>query len=116
MEDCLFCKIANHELESQIVYEDAEILAFRDIRPLAPVHILLITKKHLPEISAMTDEDIQLIGRLQKVAVDLAYQEGIGESGFRLLTNCKKDSGQEVPHLHYHLIGGDFLGPFTQRP
>ncbi len=115
MENCLFCKMANHEIEPDIVYEDDEILAFRDIHPLAPVHILLIPKKHLPEISAMGEEDIPLIGKIHKKAVDLAYKEGIGESGFRLVTNCKSHGGQEVYHLHFHLIGGDFLGPFTQR-
>lgn len=115
MQDCIFCKMARHEIDTNIVYEDEEILAFRDIRPLAPVHILIIPKKHLPEISAMTEADIPLIGKMHKVGVDLAYQEGIGESGFRFVTNCKKDSGQEIPHLHFHLIGGDYLGPFTQR-
>jgi histidine triad (HIT) family protein len=113
MNDCLFCKIAAGEIPADIVYEDGEIMAFKDIRPLAPVHILLICKKHLADISAMSAEDIPLIGRLHKTAVEIAHREGIAESGFRLVNNCKKDSGQEVPHLHYHLIGGAFLGAFT---
>ena len=115
MEDCLFCKIAAHKLPAEIIYEDSEMVAFKDIRPLAPVHILIIPVKHLADIACMEEEDIALIGKMHRLAVDLAHAHNIAESGFRLVTNCKEHSGQEVAHLHYHLIGGDYLGPFTQK-
>ncbi|MEG1501710.1 MAG: histidine triad nucleotide-binding protein [Clostridiales bacterium] len=115
MSDCIFCKMVNKEIPADIVYEDEQILAFKDINPQAPVHILLIPKKHMDDISAMDEQDMALIGKIHLVAADLARQMGIDQSGFRLLTNCKKDSGQEVPHLHFHLIGGVYLGAFTNK-
>lgn len=115
MGQCLFCKIANKEIPSDIVYEDEQILAFRDISPKAPVHVLVIPKKHLDDLASMKEEDIELVGRMHYVACQIAENEGIDQSGFRFLTNCRGDSGQEVAHLHFHLIGGRFLGPFTQE-
>ena len=110
MEDCLFCKIANKEIPSSIVYEDEEILAFKDINPAAPVHILIIPKKHLDSVKDMTKEDEALIGRIFTVINQIAKEQGVADTGYRIITNSGKDSGQEVMHLHFHLIAGKELG------
>lgn len=110
MSDCLFCKIAAGEIPSAKVYEDEEILAFRDIAPKAPVHILLIPKKHLASLAEAGPDDVALLGKMQLLARQLAEKEGVAESGFRVLTNSGPNSGQEVAHLHYHLLGGEPLG------
>jgi histidine triad (HIT) family protein len=113
MTDCLFCKMVNKEIPTNIAYEDADILAFHDIAPKAPVHILIIPKKHLSDINEMTEDDIALIGKIHYVAKKLAQQFAINQSGYRLVTNCKADGGQEVFHLHFHLLGGERLGCFA---
>lgn len=110
MTDCLFCKIVAGEIPSTKVYEDEELLAFRDIAPKAPVHILIIPKKHIASLAEVKPEDAPLLAKIQILARLLTEQEGILESGFRLLTNSGRDSGQEVAHLHYHLVGGGQLG------
>lgn len=110
MEDCLFCKIVNKEIPSSIVYEDDEILAFKDINPVAPVHILVVTKKHLESIKNIKKEDEILIGRIFTVINNIAAEQGIADSGYRVVTNSGRDSGQEVKHLHFHIIGGKELG------
>lgn len=110
MSDCLFCKIAAGEIPSTKVYEDEEVLAFRDIAPKAPVHILLIPKKHLASLAEAGPEDAALLGKMQLLARRLAEQEGVAESGFRVVANSGPNSGQEVAHLHYHLLGGELLG------
>ena len=109
MEDCLFCKIVNKEIPSSIVYEDDEILAFKDINPVAPVHILVVTKKHLESIKNIKKEDEILIGRIFTVINNIAAEQGIADSGYRVVTNSGRDSGQEVKHLHFHIIGGKEL-------
>lgn len=111
MEDCLFCKIINKEIPSSIVYEDDEILAFKDINPVAPVHILVVTKKHLESVKNMKEEDEILIGRIFTIINKIANEQGIADSGYRVVTNSGKDSGQEVKHLHFHIIGGKELEP-----
>lgn len=110
MSDCLFCKIAAGEIPSAKVYEDEEILAFRDIAPKAPVHILLIPKKHLASLAEAGEDDAALLGKMQILARQLAEKEGVAESGFRVVANSGPNSGQEVAHLHYHLLGGELLG------
>ena len=110
MEDCIFCKIANKEIPSNIVYEDDEILAFRDINPVAPVHILVIPKKHFDSVLDLNGEDEALVGKIYSVINNIAKQEGIDKSGFRIVVNCGEDGGQEVKHLHFHIIGGKKLG------
>lgn len=110
MTDCLFCKIAAGEIPSTKVYEDDDILAFRDIAPKAPVHILIIPKKHIACLADTTPKDAALLAKIQILATLIAKQEGIAESGYRVLTNSGKNSGQEVAHLHYHLLGGEPLG------
>lgn len=110
MSDCIFCRIANKEAPSEIVYEDEQVIAFKDINPVAPVHILIIPKKHIPDMTAVTEDDVELIGAIHLAAVKIAEQMGIADSGFRLVNNCKADGGQVVFHLHYHLLGGRKLG------
>lgn len=110
MNNCLFCKIVRKEIPSTIVYEDEEIVAFKDINPIAPVHILVIPKKHFDSIKDIKEEDISLIGRIHLVINKIAKEQGIAESGYRVVTNSGRDSGQEVMHLHFHIIGGKVLG------
>lgn len=110
MEDCLFCKIIKGEIPSAKVYEDDEILAFRDIHPVAPVHILVIPKKHISILTDLKQEDEAVVGRIYSVINKIAKQENIFESGFRVIVNCGEDGGQEVKHIHFHLIGGKKLG------
>jgi len=104
--DCIFCKIASKEIAATVVYEDDDILAFRDINPVAPSHILIIPKKHIPTINDLSPEDQSLLGKMILVAKQIAEEEGISKSGYRLVLNCEKDGGQEVFHIHLHLIGG----------
>lgn len=103
--DCIFCKIAAHEIPVQPLYEDEQVLAFPDINPVAPVHVLVIPKKHIEHLAAATDE-AQLLGHMFSVVPKIAAQLGIEESGFRVVVNTKADGGQTVPHLHCHLLGG----------
>ncbi|MFD0715081.1 histidine triad nucleotide-binding protein [Paenibacillus sp. GCM10027626] len=106
---CIFCKIIAGELPSNKVFENERIVAFHDIQPAAPVHILIIPKKHIPTMNDVTAEDDALIGELFSVARQLAKQLGVDESGYRLVNNCNPDSGQLVYHLHIHLLGGEKL-------
>ena len=110
MNDCIFCKIIKGEIPSNTVYEDEEIFAFRDINPVAPVHILIIPKKHIETVVDLKQEDEGLIGRIYSAINKIAEKEGISEKGFRVVVNCKEDGGQEVKHLHFHLLGGKKLG------
>ena len=110
MADCIFCKIVNKEIPSAILYEDDQILAFKDINPIAPVHLLVIPKKHIISVNDIVDEDTEVIGNIFIVIKKLAQQQGIAESGYRVITNIGRDGGQEVKHLHFHLIGGKELG------
>ncbi len=110
MSDCIFCKIANKEINSEFVYEDDEIIAFKDVNPQAPIHILVIPKKHIKSIIDLTDEDEMLVGKMYTAVRKIAKKLNIEESGFRLIVNCGKDAGQEVPHLHFHILAGKKLG------
>ena len=106
MTDCLFCKIASGEIPTELVHEDDEIVAFHDITPQAPVHVLIIPRAHIPTLFDTTAEHSLLLGRLQQVAITLARILGLEETGFRLVTNCLDGGGQAVYHLHVHLLGG----------
>lgn len=109
MSDCVFCMIANKKIASDIVYEDKEITAFKDINPEAPVHILIITKKHITSLAELSEEEMPVIARIYSVANKLAKEFDISKSGFRIVMNCGKDGGQTVNHLHFHLLGGRSL-------
>jgi histidine triad (HIT) family protein len=104
--DCIFCQIASGQIPSDIVYQDQEIVAFRDINPKAPVHILIIPKKHIASLDQLSQSDTALVGLMVAVASRLAKDEGVAEKGYRLAINCGKEGGQLVPHLHMHLLGG----------
>lgn len=110
MEKDLFCRIVEKEIPADIVYEDDEVLAFRDIRPQAPVHILIIPKKHIPKVADATEADADLLGKLVLAANKIAAQEGVSEDGYRLVFNNGPNSGQEVYHIHLHLLGGRKFG------
>lgn len=110
MSDCLFCKIAAREIPSAVVYEDDAILAFKDISPQAPVHVLIIPKQHLTSAMDLNEENADLISKIFLTASKLAREFGIDQSGFRIVNNCGKDGGQSVGHIHFHLLGGRELG------
>jgi histidine triad (HIT) family protein len=105
-DECVFCRIVAGELPSDLVYQDEDLLAFRDIHPQAPVHVLIIPKIHITSSAELTEHHHQLAGRMIIIAKNLAEQEGIAESGYRLAINCGVEGGQQVPHLHLHLLGG----------
>ena len=104
--DCIFCNIVAGKISTDIVYQDDEVLAFRDIHPQAPVHLLVIPKKHYTALTDLAEEDKMLMGHMVTVANQLAGQEGIANSGYRLVVNCGRQGGQLVPHLHLHILGG----------
>lgn len=110
MEDCIFCKIIKGEIPSTKVYEDEEILAFKDINPAAPIHILVIPKKHIKSLVELEKEDEILIGKIYTVINKIAEEQEVKEKGYRVIVNCGKDGGQEVGHLHFHLLAGKPLG------
>jgi histidine triad (HIT) family protein len=104
--DCIFCKIVAGELPSERLFQDDHVTAFRDINPAGPVHVLIVPNKHISGVNQIEDADAVLIGQLLTVARDLAVEEGVADSGYRLIINQGKDAGQIVNHLHLHLIGG----------
>jgi histidine triad (HIT) family protein len=108
MSDCIFCKISRHELNSDIVYEDDDFLAFKDVNPAAPVHVLVIPKKH---VSSLLDEaaGAELLGRALALVPQIAKQLGLAENGFRVVINTGKEGGQTVNHLHFHILGGRLM-------
>ena len=105
-DECIFCRIVAGEVPSDIVYQDEDFLAFRDISPQAPIHVLIIPKTHITSAAELTEEQQELAGRLIIIAKNLAEKEGIAKKGYRLVINCGTEGGQLVPHLHLHLIGG----------
>ena len=111
--ETVFSKIIEGTIPSKKVFENERILAFYDIEPAAPVHVLIIPKKFIASMNDVTPEDLPLIAEIHSVAQQIAIDLGIAESGYRLINNCGSDSGQAVPHLHYHLLGGAKLGALT---
>lgn len=109
-EDCIFCRIAAGEIPARIAYQDDSILAFHDVQPQAPIHVLIIPRRHIPTLLDATEADRDLMGGLQLRAVELARELGLAEDGFRLVTNCLAGAGQSVFHIHLHLLGGRTLG------
>ena len=110
MEDCIFCKIINGDIPSDRVYEDDTIVAFKDVNPAAPVHILIVPRTHIESMRKINEKNVQLVADIHLAANKIAEKLGIADKGFRLINNCGKDGGQTVMHLHYHLIGGENLG------
>lgn len=105
-EDCIFCEIVKKGIPAKIVFEDNSILAFEDVKPQAPIHILIIPKAHVERVSDLMESSANLVGWMVVVAKNIAKQKGIEGSGYRIVLNCNKDAGQEVFHLHLHLLGG----------
>ncbi len=104
--DCIFCQIVAGKMPADILYQDENVIAFRDINPLAPTHLLIIPKKHLASLVQLSEAESSLMGNMVNTANQLAKKEGIAESGYRLVINCGEQGGQLVPHLHLHLLGG----------
>lgn len=114
-EETIFSKIIRGEIPADIVFQDDTVTAFRDISPQAPTHILIIPNKLIPTVNDITAQDEQVLGHLFVVAAKIAQQEGIAEEGYRLVMNCNKHGGQEVFHIHMHLLGGKPLGPLLSK-
>ena len=110
MSDCLFCKIVSGDMDAAIVAEGDSWLAFRDIRPQAPTHLLVIPREHVPTTNDLGPDRDALVGELVRAAADIAQAEGIAEEGYRLVLNCNRGAGQSVFHIHLHLLGGRPLG------
>jgi len=110
MSDCLFCGIIEGKIKGELVYQDDSVVAFKDIGPKAPVHILIVPRKHIPTLLDLEPSDGPLVGEIFRVAAKLAAEQGIAEKGFRVVVNSGADAGQTVFHLHYHLLGGRHLG------
>ncbi len=110
MTDCIFCKIAAGEISATKVYDDGEVLAFRDINPEAPVHLLVIPRRHIATLNDLTEADAALIGQLYLAAKQVAIELGVAENGYRTVINCNRDAGQIVFHVHMHLLAGRELG------
>lgn len=106
MEDCIFCRIARHEISSQIVFEDEDVVAFKDLNPVAPVHILIIPKEHISGVMAITEDNGGILTKVFLAAKKLAQDAGIDKPGFRVVVNHGKEAGQSVFHMHFHLLGG----------
>ncbi len=104
--DCIFCQIVAGKVPSEIVYQDEEVIAFRDIHPMAPVHLIIIPKRHIPSLAHLSEAESSLVGHMVSIANQLAKRESISGSGYRLAMNCGEEGGQLVPHLHLHLLGG----------
>lgn len=111
MEDnCIFCKIIKGEIPSSKIYEDEEVFAFKDINPAAPIHILVIPKKHIPSLAEMEDGDEKVISHIYKVIDIISEKQEFKKNGYRVIVNCGRDGGQEVGHLHFHLLAGKQFG------
>jgi len=106
MSDCTFCKIISGEIPTEFLYQDEEMVAFRDIKPKAPVHILIVPKRHIEKLQEVSDNEKDLLGQMLLVAQKIAEREKIAESGYKVVVNCGEGAGQLVPHLHFHLLGG----------
>lgn len=106
MEDCIFCKIINREISANIVFEDERMIAFNDINPQSPIHVLLIPKEHFASLKEIPDEKKDILSHLLLKARQIAQEKGIAKKGYRIVLNTERDSGQEVFHIHFHLLGG----------
>jgi len=106
MSDCIFCKIISGEIPGDVVYENEDVLAFRDLNPQAPTHILVIPRRHIATINDLQDADAELLGKMYLAAKEIAKNEGIDEAGYRTIMNCNAGAGQTVFHIHLHVLGG----------
>jgi len=106
MAECLFCRIAAGEIRATVIYQDELVVAFRDINPQAPTHMLLIPRKHIASLSDLSADDDAIIGHLVRISAQIAESEGVATRGYRLVANCGREAGQSVDHVHFHLLGG----------
>jgi len=111
MVDCIFCKIIAGEIPSETVYEDEKVVAFKDIHPMAPIHLLIVSRQHIASLQEIADAHTGIIGHMSRVANKLANQNSIGDRGYRVVINTGAEGGQVVKHLHMHLLGGKMLNP-----
>lgn len=109
MTDCLFCRIASGEIPAQIVYKDDQLVAFHDISPQAPMHFLIVPIAHIGDVNSLGEQHDAMVGRVHRLAADLARERGYADSGYRVVVNCGPDAGQSVHHLHFHVLGGRAL-------
>ncbi len=109
MEGCIFCRIIAKEVSSKIAYEDEDVVAFHDINPQAPVHVLIVPRRHIPTLNEATEEDVAVLGKMLLVAQKLAKELAVADSGYRLVLNTNRGAGQSVFHIHLHLLGGRLL-------
>lgn len=110
MNDCIFCKIIKREIHSEIVYEDEKVIAFKDINPVAPIHIVIIPKTHIANVNELNEQNAGIVADIHLAAKKIAEKLGVADKGYRIINNCGADAGQTVFHLHYHLIGGVKMG------
>lgn len=110
MDDCMFCRIARGEMPADVVFSDERVVAFRDINPVAPVHVLVVPRKHIPSVMELTAADAPILTAVFEACKRVAVEEGIAERGMRILTNVGEEAGQLVMHLHFHLLGGREIG------
>ena len=115
MSDCIFCKIAGVEIPADLIYESEDVVAFADVSPQAPVHVVIIPRRHIATTLEMSDEAPELFGSMLKASSEVARKKGVDKSGFRLILNTNADGGQEIFHVHMHLMGGEQIGPLRSR-
>ena len=115
MADCIFCKIAKGQIPVEFVYESEDVVAFPDVSPLAPVHVLIIPKRHFATTLELSDEEPKLFGSMLKASSEVARKKSVDKSGFRLILNTNADGGQELFHVHMHLMGGEPIGPMKSK-
>jgi histidine triad (HIT) family protein len=109
MNDCIFCRIIAGQIKADVVFEDQHVMAFRDLQPQAPIHILIVPKQHIERVAALTDETMHVVVEIHRAARTIAKQQNVLEKGFRLITNSGPDAGQTVNHLHYHFLAGQLM-------
>ena len=115
MSDCIFCKIAGGEIPADLIYESDDVVAFADVSPQAPVHVIIIPRRHIGTTLEMSDEAPELFGSMLRASSEVARKKGVDKSGFRLILNTNADGGQEIFHVHMHLMGGEQIGPLRLR-
>ena len=115
MSDCIFCKIAGGEIPADLIYESEDVVAFADVSPQAPVHVVIIPRRHIDTTLEMSDEAPELFGSMLRASSEVARKKGVDKSGFRLILNTNADGGQEIFHVHMHIMGGEQIGPLRSR-
>jgi histidine triad (HIT) family protein len=110
MADCIFCKIVSGEIKTEFLYKDSQVACFKDINPITPAHFLVVPVRHIPSPAQLTDQDREVVGKMFQAAAKVAQQLGVAKSGYRMVTNVGANAGQEVPHIHIHVLGGRRFG------